>query len=94
MDEIQKVLIKADRKDLAQEYYKKFAKKIEKESQGGYIEIMEMDPNWEAFAKGIITLEKIWQRWKNGPDTKKSDINPAKKELMKFVNDRLLRKLR
>ena len=31
MDEIQKVLIKAGRKDLAQKYYKKFAKKKDEE---------------------------------------------------------------
>ena len=102
MDEIQKVLMKAGRKDLAQKYYEKVAscgkthskKKDEelmfdKESQGGYLELMEMDPNWKIFEKGMKALDQIWKRWKNGPMTEPSDIRPAKKDLLDYVKDML-----
>ena len=104
MDDIQKELIKAGRKDLAQKYYEKIAscgksgkKKdeelmFEKESEnGGFIELMEMDPNWRIFEKWIKALEQIWKRWKSGPMTEPKHINPAKKDLLAYVNNMLKR---
>jgi hypothetical protein len=91
MDKIQKVLVKAGRKDLAQKYYEKFSSKkneelmFEKESQGGFLELMMMDPNWNTFEKGLKALEKVWRRWENGPMTQPFHVNLAKKELTDYV---------
>ena len=34
---------------------------------------------------GIIIIKKAWNQWLKGPATEKSDIKPAKKELMQYI---------
>jgi len=83
MDEIQKALVKAGRKDLAQEYFKKTTS-IEKKAE--YMEIIEMHPDWDDITK---LLKKVWKAWKGGSETKSSDVKPARKEVLKAIESLL-----
>ena len=47
-----------------------------------YIEVMNMP----VLAAALFKIEKEWNDWKNGPLTEKSDIKPAKKELLNYIN--------
>jgi hypothetical protein len=49
-----------------------------------YIETMGPD-----FDKGLDLIIHAWLKWKNGPATVKSDIAPARKELVKYINKSL-----
>jgi hypothetical protein len=84
MDQIQKILVKAGHKDLAQEYYKKIAQEME------YVDVLKADPKWEDLETGLASLKSIWTKWKNLPETEISDITPAKVELRKYLEKRLI----
>jgi hypothetical protein len=36
-----------------------------------------------------VKISQIWEKWKKGPATQKSDIKSAKKELLNFIADDL-----
>lgn len=53
---------------------------------GGYIELLVNDEN---FMDGVAALGQAWERWKNGPATEKSDIKPAKKDILDYIAKQL-----
>lgn len=53
------------------------------ESKGGYVESMHIDD------RDLNALITAWKRWKNGPETKASDVAPAKEDLLKFLASKL-----
>jgi hypothetical protein len=55
----------------------------------GYVELIEMDPNFE---KGMTLIHKAWSDWVYGPETKHTMITPAKKELANYVSQIILKK--
>jgi hypothetical protein len=84
MDKIQKTLIEAGHKDLAQEYYKKIAQAMD------YVDILKSNPKWEDLETGLASLKAVWESWKNDSETEISDITPAKVELRKYLEKRLI----
>jgi hypothetical protein len=36
--------------------------------------------------EGLSLILDGWKEWKNGPATERSDIKPAQKELMQYIN--------
>jgi len=63
----------------------KFSDKIESILNEEYIESMDDGSLTEA----IVKISQIWEKWKKGPATQKSDIKSAKKELLNFIADAL-----
>jgi len=57
--------------------------------QGGYVELIEMDPNFE---KGMTLIHKAWSDWVNGPETERTMIAPAKKDLANYVSQIISKK--
>jgi hypothetical protein len=51
----------------------------------GYIEAMNPSDLQEAIDK----LVSVWTEWKNGPATESRDINPARKELLSYIEKSL-----
>ena len=58
---------------IQKEYNAKKGKKLNEE----YVELMELE-------EGLEMIAEEWGRWKSGPMTEKSDIAPARKEVLKF----------
>ena len=53
-----------------------------------YVEIMrDLD-------EGLSLIKDGWLEWKNGPMTEKSDIRPAQKELLNYVNSWLKKNIK
>ena len=55
-----------------------------------YIESM----NYPVLEKALNTIVGQWSEWKKGPMTEPSDIKPAQKELMNFVNSYLKKNIK
>ena len=49
-----------------------------------YIEVMGPD-----FDKGVDLISKAWKEWKAGPETEGRHINPAKKEILRWIERNL-----
>jgi len=62
--------------------------KVLKEGEG-YVELISMDPNFE---KGMTLIHKAWSDWVNGPETERTMITPAKKDLANYVSQIILKK--
>ena len=55
------------------------------EESGGYIEAF--DPT--LLDNVEVAINKLWKKWKAGPETKSSDIKSAKKELLSYIESKL-----
>jgi hypothetical protein len=53
--------------------------------QEGYIEAMGDD-----FSDACDEIGKAWKRWKNGPETKSSDISRARNDVVSFIIRKLV----
>jgi len=53
-------------------------------NESGYIEAMDPDID-----TAIMDIRRIFIEWKEGPATEKSDIEPARKELLKYIEKQL-----
>ena len=56
---------------------------IQEEMHGGYLELFEMDPNFE---QAIALLDQAWEEWKNGPATSPEDIPMAKEDILAYLS--------
>ena len=54
-------------------------------NEAGYVEALNPDDLQEAIDK----IASVWTDWKKGPATKSSDINPARKELLAYIEKQL-----
>ena len=61
-------------------------KKLTEEVHGGYLELFEMDPNFE---KAIELLDQAWEQWKNGPSTEAEDIQMAREDILEYLSNML-----
>ena len=61
-------------------------KKLTEEMHGGYLELFEMDPNFE---KAIELLDQAWEQWKNGPATEPEDIQMAREDMLAYLSNML-----
>ena len=58
---------------IQKEYNDKKGNKLNEE----YVELMELE-------EGLEKIAEEWGRWKSGPATERSDIAPARKEVLNF----------
>ena len=58
-------------------YEAKQASKSSKKLNEEYVELMELE-------EGLEKIAEEWGRWKSGPATERSDISPARKEVLNF----------
>lgn len=61
-------------------------KQLTEEMHGGYLELFEMDPNFE---KAIELLDQAWEQWKNGPATEEEDIQMAREDMLAYLSNML-----
>ena len=68
-------------------FLKKYGVKVNESAmnEGGYVEALNPDDLQEAVDK----IASVWTDWKKGPATKSSDINPARKELLAYIEKQL-----
>ena len=56
---------------------------VTEEMHGGYLELFEMDPDFE---QAIDLLDQAWEKWKNGPATSPEDIPMAKEDILAYLS--------
>ena len=81
--------INAEDEDPSDEHSQKQVKEGKLNESEGYVEIMDMMMHSDSGKNIKRTLEpfiKMWHKWKNGPATERNMINPAKKDLIDYVN--------
>lgn len=83
MDKIQKILVEAGHKDLAQEYYKKIAGDFYKEGdEEGVIELIKMHKDYDKGIELIVSVCKDWAKGSRENGWLLSKVN----KIMKFVS--------
>ena len=73
------VIAEAER--IVAEYTKK--QTLNEEMHGGYLELFEMNPNFE---KGVANLLQAWKEWKEGPETEPEMIEEAKHDILAYLS--------
>ena len=73
------VLREAD--DIVAAYAEK--KTIKEEMHGGYLELLEMNPNFE---EGVANLLEAWNEWKEGPMTEPYMVEEAKQDILAYLS--------
>ena len=96
---IQELIAKIDEDDVlaeAERIVAAWAKKqtIKEEMHGGYLELFEMNPNFE---EGVSLIEKgvkegaslilaAWKEWKEGPETEPEMVEEAKQDVLAYLS--------
>ena len=73
------ILREAD--DIVAAYAEK--KTIKEEMHGGYLELLEMNPNFE---EGVANLLEAWNEWKEGPMTEPYMVEEAKQDILAYLS--------
>lgn len=68
---------KAELQKIIREEFNKVIKE-----QGGYVELITMDPNFE---KGMMLINKAWSEWVRGPETKHTMIQQLRKVIKEEI---------
>jgi len=55
---------------------------LQEEVDGGYIELMEMNPK---FDEGLEMLSEVWNEWKSGEMTEEWMIDEARQDLLEYL---------
>ena len=55
---------------------------LQEEMDGGYIELMEMNPK---FDQGLEMLSEVWNEWKSGEMTEDWMIDEARQDLLEYL---------
>ena len=55
---------------------------LQEEMDGGYIELMEMNPK---FDEGLGMLSEVWNEWKSGEMTEEWMIDEARQDLLEYL---------
>ena len=55
---------------------------LQEEVNGGYIELMEMNPK---FDEGLKMLSEVWNEWKSGEMTEEWMIDEARQDLLEYL---------
>ena len=55
---------------------------LQEEMDGGYIELMEMNPK---FDEGLKMLSEVWNEWKSGEMTEEWMIDEARQDLLEYL---------
>ena len=58
-------------------------KTIKEEMHGGYLELFEMNPNFE---EGVSMLLTAWDEWKEGPMTEPYMVEEAKQDVLAYLS--------
>lgn len=58
-------------------------KTLNEEMHGGYLELFEMNPNFE---EGVANLLQAWEEWKEGPETEPEMIEEAKHDILAYLS--------
>ena len=56
---------------------------LNEEMHGGYLELLEMNPNFE---EGVAKLFQAWEEWKEGPETEPEMIEEAKHDILAYLS--------
>ena len=59
---------------------------LNEEMHGGYLELFEMNPNFE---EGVAKLLQAWNEWKEGPETEPGMIEEAKHDILAYLSSML-----
>ena len=76
---LSKLIRKADR--IVEAWNSK--KLIKEEMHGGYLELLEMNPNFE---EGVANLLEAWNEWKEGPMTEPYMVEEAKQDVLAYLS--------
>ena len=85
---IQELIAKIDEDDILAEAERIVAayaekKTLKEEMHGGYLELFEMNPNFE---EGVAKLFQAWEEWKEGPETEPEMIEEAKHDILAYLS--------
>ena len=58
-------------------------KTLNEEMYGGYLELFEMNPNFE---EGVSMLLTAWEEWKEGPETEPEMVEEAKQDVLTYLS--------
>lgn len=58
-------------------------KTLNEEMYGGYLELFEMNPNFE---EGVSMLLTAWEEWKEGPETEPEMVEEAKQDILAYLS--------
>jgi hypothetical protein len=58
-------------------------KTLNEEMYGGYLELFEMNPNFE---EGVSMLLAAWEEWKEGPETEPEMVEEAKHDILAYLS--------
>jgi hypothetical protein len=58
-------------------------KTLNEEMYGGYLELFEMNPNFE---EGVSMLLTAWDEWKEGPMTEPEMVEEAKQDILAYLS--------
>jgi hypothetical protein len=58
-------------------------KTLNEEMHGGYLELFEMNPNFE---EGVSMLLAAWEEWKEGPETEPEMVEEAKHDILAYLS--------
>jgi len=58
-------------------------KTLNEEMHGGYLELFEMNPNFE---EGVAKLLQAWEEWKEGPETEPEMVEEAKHDILAYLS--------
>lgn len=58
-------------------------KTLNEEMHGGYLELFEMNPNFE---EGVSMLLAAWEEWKEGPETEPEMVEEAKQDVLAYLS--------
>jgi hypothetical protein len=58
-------------------------KTLNEEMHGGYLELFEMNPNFE---EGVSMLLTAWDEWKEGPMTEPEMVEEAKQDILAYLS--------
>ena len=58
-------------------------KTLNEEMYGGYLELFEMNPNFE---EGVSMLLAAWEEWKEGPMTEPEMVEEAKHDILAYLS--------
>jgi hypothetical protein len=58
-------------------------KTLNEEMYGGYLELFEMNPNFE---EGVSMLLTAWEEWKEGPMTEPEMVEEAKQDVLAYLS--------
>ena len=61
-------------------------KTLNEEMHGGYLELFEMNPNFE---EGVANLLQAWEEWKEGPETEPEMVEEAKHDILAYLSSML-----